>query len=64
MLTTTATQDLDHKSGEELLLLAIFGPQRMKPRIDRELDRRALSATAGGTGLVPHPSQLNVTYAA
>ena len=28
-------------SGEQLLLMRIFGGRRIKPRIDRELNRRA-----------------------
>ncbi|MEZ6191004.1 MAG: hypothetical protein R3C45_06890 [Phycisphaerales bacterium] len=46
-----AVRDLRGVSGEELLLIAIFGPKATKQKIDRELDRRALmcSVLSGGT---------------
>lgn len=43
MLNTSTQTPLCHASGEELLLLAILGPSHLKPKIDRELDRRALA---------------------
>ncbi len=37
---------LQRATAEMLLALAILGPRRLKPRIDRELDRRAVAASA------------------
>ena len=44
-------RDLRAASGEELLVMAIFGSSAKKQKIDRELDRRALmhSVLGGGT---------------
>jgi hypothetical protein len=44
---STLGQDIRHASGEELLLLAVFGSPKLKTRIDRELDRRAVACNAG-----------------
>jgi hypothetical protein len=54
--TTTGQRNLRETSGEELLLLAVFGPAYLKHQIDHELDRRALTGIAGGTGVVPQPA--------
>jgi len=37
----TRIQNIQHASGEQLLLLAVFGTDRLRQRINRELDRRA-----------------------
>ena len=55
ILKPTRTQNLRKASGEELLMLAVFGRPQLKSQIDRELDRRAMSDIAGGQGVVPHP---------
>ncbi len=47
MFNTQTTQNLRHASGEQLLMLAVFGPQTLKSKIDRELDRRALADSLG-----------------
>jgi hypothetical protein len=49
---TDIRSDLRQADGGELLLMAVFGPADLKPRIDRELDRRALAGTAGGGGFM------------
>ena len=64
ILNTNQTRNLRQASGEELLLLAVFGNPGLKPRIDRELDRRALSDIAGGQGVVPHPANSFAGHAA
>ena len=44
-------------SGEELLLLAVFGDSAMRRELDQELDRRAFLTKANGanTQIVPSP---------
>jgi len=64
ILNNNQARNLRQASGEELLMLAVFGNPGLKPRIDRELDRRALSDIAGGQGVVPHPATAFSTYAA
>ncbi len=64
ILNTNSTRNLRQASGEELLMLAVFGSPGLKPRIDQELDRRALSDIAGGQGVVPQPSSTFSGYAA
>ena len=39
-------QSLRQLSGEQLLLLAVLGSGSLKPKIDRELDRRAVACAA------------------
>ncbi len=56
--TTTGQNNLRQTSGEQLLLLAVFGPSYLKRQIDQELDRRALTGVAGGKGVVPHPTAM------
>jgi hypothetical protein len=41
MKTPTLAGSVRYASGEELLLLTVFGPSRAKRVVDRELDRRA-----------------------
>ena len=41
MRTPTLAGSLRHASGEELLLLTVFGARGTKRVVDRELDRRA-----------------------
>ena len=53
MLTTNHTQNLRKASGEELLLLAILGSPKLKARIDRELDRRAMADTVAPQTMMP-----------
>jgi hypothetical protein len=55
ILNTTTSQNLQHTSGEELLLLAVLGPANLKPQIDHELDRRALVCAASSRSIVPNP---------
>jgi hypothetical protein len=52
---TTKGQNLRQASGEELLLLAVLGPSSLKPRIDQELDRRALAGITGGVNVMIRP---------
>lgn len=58
MFTTNHTKNLKKLSGEQLLLMAVFGSQTLKPKIDRELDRRALTDTLGTQATMPvmHPA--------
>ena len=42
MKSPTLSGSVRYASGEELLLLAVFGAPRTKRVIDRELDRRAV----------------------
>lgn len=62
--TLTTPKPLTLASGEELLLLAVLGPSYLKPQIDRELDRRALTGIAGGRGVAPHPTSMLSGHAA
>jgi hypothetical protein len=62
LTTTSHRPNLRKASGEQLLLLAVFGPKNLKQKIDDELDRRALSVAAGGTGVVPHPATMFSSY--
>ena len=41
MKTATLSGSFRYASGEELLLLTVFGAPRTKRVVDRELDRRA-----------------------
>ena len=41
MKSPSLANSLRYASGEELLLLTVFGQSRTKRQIDRELDRRA-----------------------
>jgi len=61
---TTKGQKLRQASGEELLMLAIFGPADLKPRIDNELDRRALASTARGMEFTAYTATSQSGYAA
>ena len=63
---TNAVRDLRGASGEELLLMAIFGPKGTKQNIDRELDRRALMCSVMGGGTLGRTPGLHKTtgYAA
>ncbi len=58
MLTTNHTQNLKKLSGEQLLLMAVFGSRQTRGGIDRELDRRALADTLGTQTTMPvmHPA--------
>lgn len=64
--TTTKTnrRNLSKASGEELLLLAIFGPSSMKAKIDRELDRRATRDTANSISIAASVPAGQGAYAA
>ncbi len=53
MLNSSTRKSLRQASGEELLLLAILGPSNMKPKIDRELDRRALADVVTHSAILP-----------
>lgn len=64
LLKTTTGQNLRRASGEQLLLLAVFGPSYLKHQIDQELDRRALTGIAGGRGVVPQPTSMFSGHAA
>jgi hypothetical protein len=59
--TQTTTDQLRHANGEALLLLAVFGPPKLKSRIDRELDRRALTCSALGGGALGRNNGLHAT---
>ncbi len=60
----TNRQDLRRASGEELLLLAVLGPSSLKPQIDRELDRRALSDTLNSISIAASMTAGQEAYAA
>jgi hypothetical protein len=64
MLNLTTQISLRQATGEELLMLAIFGSEDLKPQIDNELDRRAMTGVAGGRGVVPNPVAMFSGYAA
>ena len=64
ILEMTTGQNLRQTSGEQLLLLAVFGPSYLKHQIDHELDRRALTGIAGGRGVVPQPIPMFSGHAA
>ena len=55
MLNSSTQTLLRHASGEELLLLAVLGPSYLKPKIDRELDRRALTDVVTSHAVLPNP---------
>jgi hypothetical protein len=55
MFNTTKGQNLRRASGEELLLLAVLGPSSLKPQIDQELDRRALTGITDGMNVMIRP---------
>jgi hypothetical protein len=58
---TNAVRDLRGASGEELLLMAIFGPKNTKQTIDRELDRRSLMCSVLGGGALGRATGLHAT---
>ena len=67
MYTTPNTMkgtDLRRASGEELLMLAVFGTPSLKPKIDDELDRRALAATGRGMEFASYMSPVHSGHAA
>ena len=45
----TSSRSLQHATGEQLLLMAVFGSQQTRRVIDRELDRRARLRLANGS---------------
>ena len=64
MLNYTTQKSLRHASGEELLLLAVLGPAHMKPKIDKELDRRAMSDNLADGAALADPFTKPPVYAA
>jgi len=64
MLNLTTPKSLRQATGEELLLMTLFGSEKLKPRIDHELDRRSLADVVISHAAMPSPFTVMPEYAA
>tara|TARA_R110002111_G_scaffold171056_4_gene236697 strand:- start:600 stop:803 length:204 start_codon:yes stop_codon:yes gene_type:complete len=64
MLTNNQTRNLRQASGEELLMLAIFGGDQVRDSINRELDRRAHAEAVTPHAVMAYLSSPRTLYAA